>query len=202
MKTAQLSMVAVLLAAGCAHGNQSEAHSARDEARGDRAAESDSVRGKRADARERGEPDAVQDEQNGERVDLSRRGDRGHMASAGAELPADKQTHPSGQVPAAAYGVEADNTRVNERDRESSALTPMDQGENEKDRDMTQAIRKAVIADDSLSFTAKNVKIITRDGLVTLRGAVNNAREKATLERTALSLAGPKRVVNELEVSE
>lgn len=194
MKTRQLSMVAVLLAAGCAHGNQSEAHSAR--------ADADNARGKRADAVEHDEPNAVRDEQTGERVGAPKREARGEMASAGSELPADKQAAPTGQTPASAFGTQADNTRVNERDRESSALTPMDQGESEADRDMTQSIRKAVIADDSLSFTAKNVKIITRDGLVTLRGAVTNAREKSTLERTALSLAGPKRVVNQLEVSE
>jgi osmotically-inducible protein OsmY len=78
----------------------------------------------------------------------------------------------------------------------------MDQGESQLDRDMTQSIRKSVIADDSLSFTAKNVKIITRDGRVTLRGVVNNAREKATIEKSAKELAGANKVTNQLEVSE
>lgn len=201
MKTLQLSMAAVLLAAGCAHGKGSEVHSARGETALDH-------RGSRADARaarnetEHGEPRAVEDGQSGERVEVPARGQHKHrMASTGDALPADK-VDPNAPPTAESYGTEADNTRVNERDRASTALTPMDQGESQADRDLTQSIRKSVIADDSLSFTAKNVKIITRDGRVTLRGAVNNAREKATLEKTAKQLAGAAKVTNELEVSE
>jgi hyperosmotically inducible periplasmic protein len=100
------------------------------------------------------------------------------------------------------YGTPPDNTRVNQRDRESSALTPLDQGSDERDRDLTAQIRKAMVGDDTLSFTAKNTKIITRAGLVTLRGTVVNAREKATIEKTALSIAGPGQVVDELEVEQ
>ncbi|HEX5661081.1 MAG TPA: BON domain-containing protein [Polyangiales bacterium] len=98
-------------------------------------------------------------------------------------------------------GVPADNTEINERDRSSAALTPMDQSESEPDRDLLQRIRKAVIADDSLSFDAKNVKIITRNGQVTLRGAVANAREKASIEKAARDAAGIDRVTNQLEVA-
>ncbi|HEY6880793.1 MAG TPA: BON domain-containing protein [Polyangiales bacterium] len=98
------------------------------------------------------------------------------------------------------YGTTPDNTRVNERDRESSALTPLDQSSEERDVALTTQIRKAMVGDDSLSFTAKNTKIITRNGLVTLRGTVVNAREKETIEKTALSIAGAGRVVDELEI--
>ncbi len=98
-------------------------------------------------------------------------------------------------------GVPADNTARNERDRSGVSLTAQDQSESEPDRELLQRIRKAVIADDSLSFDAKNVKIITRDGLVTLRGAVANAREKASIEKVARDAAGTKRVTNQLEVA-
>lgn len=193
MKTLQLSMAAVLLAAGCAHGKGSEARSAR----GETAMDSHDAR---EHASNDGEVHAV-DEHNGERVEVPARGqEKQRLASSGADLPADK-ADTTAPTTAAAMGTDADNTRVNERDRASTALTPMDQGESAADRDMTQSIRKSVIADDSLSFTAKNVKIITRDGRVTLRGAVNNAREKETIERAAADLAGAKKVTNELEIS-
>jgi hyperosmotically inducible protein len=198
MKTLQLSMAALLLAAGCAHGKGSEVHSARGETAMDGR---DGHEHARNDV-EHDEPNAVKDEQNGERVEVPARGQqKKRLASSGAALPGDKDD-PNAPPTAATYGTDADNTRVNERDRASAALTPMDQGESAEDRDLTQSIRKSVIADDSLSFTAKNVKIITRDGRVTLRGAVNNAREKATIERAATDLAGPKKVTNELEVTE
>ena len=96
--------------------------------------------------------------------------------------------------------VAADNTGRNERDEEPGALTPSDQGEGDTDIEITQNIRKAVMDDDSLSFTAKNVKIITQDGKVTLRGPV-----KSTQERTAIGVAAKKfaagRVDNQLEVA-
>jgi osmotically-inducible protein OsmY len=193
MKTLQLSIAAALLAAGCAHGRGNEVHSARGETAMDHRHAARDV--------EHNEPNAVEDEQSGERVQVPARGhNKDRLASTGAVVPGGK-VDPNAPASAESYGTDADNTRVNERDRESTALTPMDQGESAADRDMTQSIRKSVIADDSLSFTAKNVKIITRDGRVTLRGAVNNAAEKATIERSARELAGPKNVTNQLEVS-
>jgi hyperosmotically inducible periplasmic protein len=123
-----------------------------------------------------------------------------------AERP--QGTASSGAIPAAASGSAGDqnkghapdNTGVNERDRSGAQLTPMDQGNGEVDRDITQRIRKAVMADDSLSFTAKNTKIITRDGRVTLRGPVKSAAEKDAIYKCAVSAAGVGRVMNELEV--
>ncbi|MET0284683.1 MAG: BON domain-containing protein [Polyangiales bacterium] len=101
---------------------------------------------------------------------------------------------------AEAYGTTPDNTAVNQRDRDSAAVTPLDQGTSDRDVELTAQIRKAMVGDSSLSFTAKNTKIITRDGLVTLRGTVVNAREKATIQKTALSIAGKDHVVDELEI--
>jgi osmotically-inducible protein OsmY len=94
----------------------------------------------------------------------------------------------------------ADNTGRNERDRSSSAVTPMDQGNSQADLDITQRIRKAVMKDDSLSFTAKNVKIITRDGKVMLRGTVSTNEERLAIETAAKSAAGAANVQSELEV--
>jgi osmotically-inducible protein OsmY len=95
----------------------------------------------------------------------------------------------------------ADNTRRNARDRDGGALTPGDQGESDSDRAITMAIRRMVVADDDLTVTAKNVKIITRDAVVTLRGPVRSDAERATIERHARAAAGVKEVDNQLEVA-
>jgi hyperosmotically inducible periplasmic protein len=99
--------------------------------------------------------------------------------------------------PAAA---DADNTARNQRDRDASTQTSGDQAENPADREISANIRKAVVADDSLSTNAHNVKIITSNGMVTLRGPVKSAQEKAAVEAKAKQVAGVTRVDNQLEV--
>ena len=107
---------------------------------------------------------------------------------------------PVAQNPGAADGTkDATNTKMNERDRSGAALTPMDQGGG-KDRDITAAIRRSVVGDGSLSFNAKNVKIITVGGKVTLRGPVKSDAEKATIESKAKAAVGVTEVDNQLEV--
>ncbi|HWA74057.1 MAG TPA: BON domain-containing protein [Polyangiaceae bacterium] len=96
-------------------------------------------------------------------------------------------------------GSAPDNSRVNARDRSGDTLTPLDQGGSEADRKITQQVRQALMNDGSLSFTAKNVKIITVNGKVTLRGPVNTAQERATIEAAAKKIAGADRVENLLE---
>lgn len=100
----------------------------------------------------------------------------------------------------AAAAKDADNTARNVRDRNDATLDPLDQGGSESDRTITQQIRKAVVDDDRLSINAQNVKIITRDGVVTLRGPVKNPEEKATIVATAKKTTGVKRVDDQLEV--
>ena len=97
--------------------------------------------------------------------------------------------------------VEPDNSGRNVRDRDNQTKTPGDQSENEADRTITQNIRQALTADDSLSTNAKNVKIITNDGTVTLRGPVKSEKEKTDIEAKAKQVAGVKRVDNQIEVA-
>ena len=78
--------------------------------------------------------------------------------------------------------VAPDNSGRNERDRNDAAKIPGDQSESEADRTISQNIRKAVTADSSLSTNGKNVKIITVDGVVTLRGPVKSEAEKTKIE--------------------
>ncbi len=94
----------------------------------------------------------------------------------------------------------ADNTAKNERDRSGETKTPLDQSNRPEDLKITQDIRKAVMADDSLSMTAKNVKIITAGGNVTLRGPVNTDDEKKKIAALAKANAGQAQVIDQLEV--
>lgn len=110
-----------------------------------------------------------------------------------AAAPAERSSAPN---------TDADNTRVNQRDRNSAALTPMDQGSSEADRKLTQQIRQELMKNESLSFTAKNVKVITIDGKVTLRGPVKSEAERTAVEAAARRAAGTgARVDSQLEIS-
>jgi len=94
----------------------------------------------------------------------------------------------------------ADNTARNTRDRDDRTLTPLNQGNSQADVDTTAQIRKEIIAGKEMSTDAKNVKIITIDGHVTLRGPVNSAEEKRLIGEIAERIAGPGNVDNQLEV--
>jgi osmotically-inducible protein OsmY len=94
-----------------------------------------------------------------------------------------------------------DNTGRNERDRSGATLTPGDQSESKADRTLTQRIRKAVVKDKSLSTTAHNIKIITNNGIVTLRGPVKTEQERDKIAAKATHIAGVKQVDNQLEVT-
>jgi osmotically-inducible protein OsmY len=95
-----------------------------------------------------------------------------------------------------------DNTAKNERDRSGESKTSGDQSESAEDIKITAAIRRAVVAEDSLTMTATNVKIITANGVVTLRGPVNTAAEKAKIGELAKKAAGKAKIENQLEVKE
>jgi hyperosmotically inducible protein len=94
----------------------------------------------------------------------------------------------------------ADNTKKNQRDRSRETKTSGDQSNSSEDVKITAAIRRAVVRDHSLSMTAKNVKIITANGMVTLRGPVKSDAEKAKLVELARSAAGNAKIDNQLEV--
>jgi hyperosmotically inducible periplasmic protein len=93
-----------------------------------------------------------------------------------------------------------DNTATNERDRSGETQTSGDQSNSSADLKITQAIRQALMKDGELSMTAKNIKIITDNGQVTLRGPVKNAQEKAKIDQLARSAAGGAKIVDQLDV--
>jgi len=86
--------------------------------------------------------------------------------------------------------VQPDNTKVNKQDRGATATTADQQKNNLTDRELTQKIRKAVMADKSLSSYAHNVKIISQNGGVTLKGPVRSEDEKKTIMAKAAEIAG------------
>ena len=93
-----------------------------------------------------------------------------------------------------------DNTKVNKRDRDNAALTPMDQGNSASETKISADVRRAIMGDKSLSFTAKNVKIITVGTKVTLRGPVKSVHEKTVIEKVAKQTAGVVEIDNQLEI--
>jgi hyperosmotically inducible periplasmic protein len=106
------------------------------------------------------------------------------VAASGAD---DKKTNP-------------DNTTTNERDRSGETQTSGDQSNSSSDLKITQAIRQALMKDGDLSTTAKNIKIITANGQVTLRGPVKNAQEKSKIDQLARSAASGAKIENQLDV--
>lgn len=125
-------------------------------------------------------------------------------ANPPAKVPAEPAPAPApvadNAVSTPSPGSPPDNSRVNARDRSGDTLTPGDQGGSEADRRLTQQVRQALMKDNSLSFTAKNVKIITVNGKVTLRGPVNTEQERAAIDAAAKKVAGAGQVENLLEL--
>src|SRR5271167_4781900 len=96
--------------------------------------------------------------------------------------------------------VLAENTKVNQRDQNANEPTAGQQKMDRSDRDITQQIRRAVMQDKSLSTYAHNVKIITQNGQVTLKGPVRSEDEKRAVEAKANEIAGADKVTSELDI--
>jgi osmotically-inducible protein OsmY len=94
-----------------------------------------------------------------------------------------------------------DNTKVNQRDRSSGQVTADQQGNSKADVDRTAAIRRSISNQKNLSTTARNAKVITLDGRVTLRGPVRDQAEKDLIGKLAAEVAGAHNVRNELELA-
>ena len=100
--------------------------------------------------------------------------------------------YPDPQKPA------ADNTKTN---KDQTPPTADQQKMNSSDRTITQKIRRSIHQDTSLSTYAHNIKVITQDGKVTLRGPVRSEDEKSNLQAKAVAVAGEENVTNQLEIA-
>ena len=101
----------------------------------------------------------------------------------------------------AMQNVAADDSEQNQRDRDHQNLTPLDQSNKPADLEMTRNIRRALVKDDQLSTEAKNIKIITVNGAVTLRGPVKTDQEKAAIMEKAAQVAGDTNIHGQLQVA-
>ena len=93
-----------------------------------------------------------------------------------------------------------DNTKTNQRDRSPAESTADQAKETKTDREIMQKIRKAIVADKSLSTYAHNVKVISEHGKVTLKGPVRSAEESKNIEAKAVEVAGSGNVTNQISV--
>lgn len=122
------------------------------------------------------------------------------LAAATVSLLCACWTMPS-NARAAQDQTQPDNTKINQRDKDTGAVTADRQKETAEDRALTAKIRKSVMADKSLSTYAHNVKIISRHGTVTLKGPVHSDDEVKTIVAKATEAAGtPDKVVNQMSV--
>jgi hyperosmotically inducible protein len=106
---------------------------------------------------------------------------------------------PSDRAPASDT-TEVDNTKRNSDQQNKDTETAEKQSNSKDDLVLTQKVRQAVMKDSSLSMNAKNVKIITQNGKITLKGPVDSQQEKNTIGTEAEKIAGKDKVVNQLEV--
>jgi len=104
-------------------------------------------------------------------------------------------------MPVAAAQSAPDNTRTNKGDTQKGVPTADQQKMNPTDREITRKIRAKIVGDKSLSTYAHNVKIITQDGKVTLKGPVRTEDEKAKVEAVAVTVAGSTNVSNEIDIA-
>jgi len=93
-----------------------------------------------------------------------------------------------------------DNTRINQRDRNPGEATADQQKADPAGRDLTSKIRKAIVDDKTLSTYAHNVKVISQNGTVTLKGPVRSDSEMKAILAKAQDMAGADKVVNEMSV--
>ena len=123
------------------------------------------------------------------------------MAFGGARLLAQQPADQSaGQSASQSASAQADDTKVNQRDRSPSEPTSDQQKNDISDRDITKQIRQAIIGDKSLSTYAHNIKIIAQNGQVTLKGPVRSDDEKRAVEAKAAEIVGENKVTSELAV--
>ncbi len=95
----------------------------------------------------------------------------------------------------------ADNSAINDRDKYLHEYTAEQQGMNKEDTDMTRRIRREITSDKSLSTYAHNVKIITMNGQVTLKGPVRTAAEAKLIVSRAQKIAGVSSVLNQMDIT-
>jgi hyperosmotically inducible protein len=96
--------------------------------------------------------------------------------------------------------TQPDNTKMNQRDRNSNEATADQQKMNSSDRETTKQIRQAIEKDKSISTYGHNIKVVTQNGMVTLKGPVRSEEEKKAIEAKAAEIAGGDKVTDQMDV--
>jgi hyperosmotically inducible periplasmic protein len=96
--------------------------------------------------------------------------------------------------------IAPNNSGINVRDRSASAITAGQQPNAKGDVQLTARIRRAIVKDKALSTMAHNIKIVSANGDVVLRGPVKTTQEKQAIEEKAAAIAGAGKVNNQLEI--
>ncbi len=96
--------------------------------------------------------------------------------------------------------TDRDNTEVNDRDADGHNKTPFDQSNTTEDTELVANIRSQVLEIEDLSTNGQNIKIITNNGKVVLRGPVNTDAERDAIVKVVNDVAGPTNVTSNLEV--
>lgn len=123
-------------------------------------------------------------------------------ASAGGDSTTNAPAATSSERSRSTNDYEPSNTGLNKRDQSGAGLTAEDQGGSEADREISRQVRRAITSNDQLSTGAKNVKVITQNGKVTLRGPVASDEEKQAVAAAAQRVSGVTSVDNQLEVKQ
>lgn len=123
------------------------------------------------------------------------------LVSCALTLALVNQAYAAGEPHRTEGNRQADNSASNKASDGQTGISADQQGNSEPDVALTRKIRQAIVADKSLSTYAHNVKIITANGEVVLKGPVNSVEEKDKIARTAMEMAGAGKVKNEIEVA-
>jgi len=122
------------------------------------------------------------------------------MAADGVTHKASSSAMTSSSAMKSTSTKNADNTDLNDRDKNGDTLTPQKQPNSGSDIDVLAAVRSAIVDDNNLSTSAHNVKIVVVKGVVTLRGPVKSANEKARVEELTRKVAGVVSIDNRLDI--
>lgn len=95
----------------------------------------------------------------------------------------------------------ADNSSINQGDGKD-ALTPLSQGSGDADIQETVRVRRAIIADRTMSIDAQNIKIITVNGKLTLRGTVDSVDEQQRIDQLTRDTIGSQPLDDQLNVTQ
>lgn len=162
------------------------------------AAEAKMEPSKELDARRERKTTDIDQPMNVDRENIDK---KGIAAESDSERNAQPQSGDDTDADESRDRIDTDNTTRNKVDRGGQTLTPMDQSSDPMDIEITASIRRGLMDREGLSLNARNIKIITRDGRVTLRGVVDTTQEKRFVDSYARRTSGVIDIDNQLRVT-